>query len=89
MQFEELGQQLLVAIADNEGVEGVDELQVLVELTGRSAVEVKRAAKALFDGDYIAGDDITTDDSGGFDLGLIRLTEKGRRAVGQWPRAKA
>ncbi len=76
--------RLLEAIADAEdrGVEArADELG---EPTGLALDDVQRGLQALYDADYIEGIVATGQDEI-FDLLNIRLLERGRRAVGQWP----
>lgn len=76
--------RLLEAIADAEdrGVEArADELG---EPTGLALGDVQRGVQALYDAEYIDGIVATTQQDI-FDLLNIRLLERGRRAVGQWP----
>lgn len=76
--------RLLEAIADAEdrGVEArADELG---EPTGLALDNVQRGLQALYDADYIDGIVATTQQDI-FDLLNIRLLDRGRRAVGQWP----
>jgi hypothetical protein len=51
--------------------------------TGIPQVAVTGGLRALLDAGMIAGARINT--FGGFGMLMIRLREKGRRAVGQWP----
>jgi hypothetical protein len=55
----------------------------IAEWTGLPRPTVVAGLRALVDADMITGQDIST--HAGYDLILIRLREKGRRAVGQWP----
>ena len=71
-----------IAKAEERGEQvGGDELAAA---TGLSVKEAQRGLRALHDGRYIEGVDVTTFDDE-FDLLAIRLLERGRREIGQWP----
>lgn len=82
--WEEREQRLLEAIAtaEEEGREArADELD---SPTGLSPQQVQQGLRALYDAGYVDGIDVTAQGDT-FDLLNIRLLERGRRAVGQWP----
>ena len=56
----------------------------VAETTGIEAEIVRRSLESLLSADYISG--MAYHEGGGsFEIANIRLTERGRRAVGQWP----
>jgi hypothetical protein len=72
-----------IAIAEQELEEPLVSY-ALPERTGLDDIEVQRGLRALFEAGFIGGT------QGGinqrlFDLENIRLLERGRRTVGQWP----
>jgi hypothetical protein len=82
--WEDREQRLLEAIgaAEEEGREArADKLN---SPTGLTQDQVERGLQALHDAGYIEGIDVTAQGDI-FDLLNIRLLERGRRAVGQWP----
>lgn len=72
-----------IAKAENEGGEDPDSYR-LPGVTGLDPREVEIGLRALYDADYITGSDASDWDQT-FGLLAIRLLERGRRAVGQWP----
>jgi len=73
---------ILEALASKEDSGGPTmswELATSVDLTED---DFKRGLRALYESGFIAGDSLVAED---FILGGVRLTERGRRAVGQWP----
>lgn len=65
--------------ADQDAFSTVD----LAESLGIDISKARRSARALYEAGYIYGSDAST--TAGFDLLGMRLLERGRRAVGQWP----
>ncbi len=57
------------------------------ERTGLDPQTAQTALRALYRADYITGSKVNT--HSGWGLLSIRLTERGRRAVGQWPSENA
>lgn len=77
---------LLEAIAEAERQHNDDlNTEDLEDQTDLSTEDVQWGLQALFEAEppFITGADATTSD--GFDLLAIRLRERGRRVVGQWP----
>lgn len=74
---------ILEAIAQAEEKSRACHLSDVAEDTQLPMPTVRAGLKALVDADMITGDDVTTQE--GYDLMMIELREKGRRAVGQWP----
>lgn len=83
--WEERELVLLKAIArfEQEAGEELNSWQ-LAELTGLEPRDVEVGLHALYDAGYITGTDASGFDQA-FGLMAIRLEERGRRAVGQWP----
>jgi hypothetical protein len=76
---------LLLATARAEGTRADARTESLADATGLSAQDASLGLRALFDADYLTGDNASSNDGPSFDLLDVRLLEKGRRAVGQWP----
>lgn len=74
---------ILEAIAGAEAQGGAPDLNGVTDLTGLPRMTVEGGLRALVDARMITGMDVST--FGGYGLMDIRLREKGRRAVGQWP----
>lgn len=71
-----------VAAAEEDGAE--PNAQDLGPATGLPAAEVQRGLRALYDAEFITGI-VATAQSDIFDIMSIRLLERGRVTVGQWP----
>jgi len=72
-----------VASAETQGVDANNEW--LETATGLKQSEVALGLRALYEADYLTGIDATTMDGPSFYLMAVRLLERGRRTVGQWP----
>jgi len=72
-----------VASAESQGVEANNEW--LEAATALTESEVALGLRALHDAGYLTGIDTTTMDGPSFYLMAVRLLERGRRSVGQWP----
>ena len=75
---------ILEAVAAAEEADAAIDSDGLATATGLSETAVARGLAALLDGDYISGDDESSQTTP-FALLDVRLRERGRRAVGQWP----
>lgn len=72
-----------IAQAEQESDEDTDSYR-LPEATGLESREAESGLRALFDARFTTGTDVSGFDQV-FGLLAIRLLERGRRAVGQWP----
>ena len=75
---------ILEAVAAAEEADAAIDSDGLATATGLAETAVARGLAALMDGDYISGDDVSSQTTP-FALLDVRLRERGRRAVGQWP----
>ena len=75
---------ILEAVAAAEEADAAIDSDGLATATGLSETAVARGLAALLDGDYISGDDESSQTTP-FALLDVRLRERGRQAVGQWP----
>ena len=75
---------ILEAIAAAEEADAAIDSDGLATATGLPETAVCRGLAALMDGEYISGDDVSSQTTP-FALLDVRLRERGRRAVGQWP----
>ena len=76
---------ILEAIAAGEHEGPVPEVDDLVELTGLERTSVALALRGLVDAHYVTAVDFAGTLDPDADFADIRLLERGRRAVGQWP----
>lgn len=77
-------QPILEAVFElEEKAEFTITMEDVQERTGLERPEVARALRALMEALFVTGASITVD--GEFEMSNIRLHERGRRAVGQWP----
>ena len=75
---------ILEAVAAAEEADAAIDSDGLATATGLSETAVARGLAALMGGEYISGDDVGSQTTL-FALLDVRLRERGRRAVGQWP----
>ena len=75
---------ILEAVAAAEEADAAIDSDGLATATGLSETAVARGLAALMDGEYISGDDVGSQTTL-FALLDVRLRERGRRVVGQWP----
>lgn len=74
---------ILEAVAAEEKLGRRPDLARVVNVTGLAPDEVARELEALLDGDFVEGSDTSSLTS--FDVGSLRLLERGKVAVREWP----
>ncbi len=78
---------ILEAIARAEADDQDIDSGEVADATGLPSTTVTAGLRALLDADMLTGAKVNT--FGGFGMLMIRLRERGRRAVGQWPSGDA
>lgn len=76
---------LLAAVARAEETGARADTQSLAHDTGLTTRDASIGLRALSEAEYVTGIDATGLDGPPFELLNVRLLERGRRAVGQWP----
>lgn len=76
---------LLAAVARAEQTGTPADTHSLANDTRLTTRDASMGLRALYDAEYLTGIDATTMSGPSFDLLDVRLLERGRRAVGQWP----
>jgi DNA-binding MarR family transcriptional regulator len=82
--WEEREQPILEAIYDAEESGHQSDLAEIAAATSLDPAIVQRSARDLLDANFINGAHLMMG-GGVFEMSNIRLLERGRRAIGQWP----